>query len=137
MNTIAPSPSPVVPVGGFFRRKYSDAQIIEAKRLALSDGVAFASEKTGVSAASIYKLIKPPKPKAKAAPRKPTQARPERAMLASPQYKKAKAMGEMFFASIPGSIVAKRKCMDRAAERFGLDRAIFWRAYKLEQYAQR
>jgi hypothetical protein len=117
------------------RRKYPEAVLAEAVKLASTDGVAYAEKMTGVKASSIYKAIRPPAPiTRKSTTSKPKPVPPEKAMMAMPIFKKAVLLGELWAANSAPS--PKRDAFYRAAAKFNLDGKTFWRAYKLSLYTK-
>lgn len=135
MSNLAPSPSPLRPTIQLIRRKYSDWQLAEALKLAMSDGVAYSSATTGVAASTIYKIIKPAARKVK--PAKSPKAKPEspeKLLLRSPQWAKIKALALYYHASVPNDSL--RNAFTRAATKLGYEVKTVWRCYKLSIYSQ-
>lgn len=135
MNGLPPSPSPLRPASQLVRRKYSDWQLAEAKKLALSDGITYASEQTLVAKSTIYKLVNPPKPiTRKARSSKPKAESPEKAMLCSAVWPKLKALAMFYHANVPNDSL--RNAYGRAASKLNQDIKTVWRAHKQERYSQ-
>lgn len=135
MSDLSPQVSPLRPASGICRRKYEQFQLDHAHKLALSDGVRYASEQTGVSIASIYKLLKPQKPiQRKSRTSKPKAERPEKAFAATPLFQKAVALGEFFHANVPGD--SKRNAFTRSAIKLGIDHKLLWTSFKFSIYSK-
>lgn len=136
MSDLPPNPSPLRPAAQLVRRRYQQHLLDEAIKLCHSDGVAHASQVTGVNKATLYKLLRPAAPvirKGRAS--KPKPESPEKAFLKTPLYAKAKALGEMYAANVPGD--SKRNAYARSAARLGIDAKLLWKAYKAELYTSK
>lgn len=135
MTDLAPQPSPLRPTNQLVRRKYPEAILAEAVKLALTDGVAYSEKMTGVKSASIYKALKPNKPiTRKARSSKPKSERPEKAFATTPLFRKAVALGEFFHSNVPGD--SKRNAFARSAAKLGIDAKLLWKAYKFSLYTK-
>jgi hypothetical protein len=135
MSNLAPSPSPLRPSNPMIRRKYPDAVLAEAVKLASTDGVAYAEKMTGVKSSSIYKAIRPPKPTTrKSATSKLKPVPPEKAFSQTALFKKAVALGEFFHSNVPGD--NKRNAYARAAAKLGIDAGLLWKAWKYSQFTK-
>jgi hypothetical protein len=140
MNPLSPQPSSLRPARQIKRRKYSDHLLIEAKRLAQEVSVAYAVEQTGVPKSWVYKQLRAtPQMLAtqrvwKAKAKKPSAID---AILQLPAYKKAKGLAELWHANVGRNGISMRSCLERAADSVGIDKKVFVRAYRKEQFTNK
>ena len=137
MNPLPPSPSALRPKRPIVRRRYTDFQIQEAMKLAREVSVAYASEQTGVPTNYIYKNLRPSgqmQSTDRAWRHKAKKPNAIDAMLKLPAYEKAKGLAELWHANVGHNGISMRSCLERAADSVGIDRKVFFRAYKKQKF---
>lgn len=137
MNPLPPSPSPLRPKRSIKRRRYTQHQLDLACSLSREVSVQYASEQTGVPTNFIYKNLRPSaqmRSTERAWRHKAKKPSAIEAMMASPLYKKAKALAEMWYANVGNGHITMRNCLERAADQCGLEKKAFVRAYRKEKF---